>query len=283
MERVRFTSTGTEAATLAARIARRATGRRGLVLFEDGYHGTAIPFADGGDPAVRRVPYNDLDRLEATLDGDVAALFAEPFLGSGGVIPAAKGFLAAAARLAHAAGALFVLDEVQSLRNAFAGVHGALRLDVDLVLAGKFLGGGLPVGVVGGRAQYMELTVRDVVHSGTFNGNAVTVAAGFTSLAHLDEHAIDLLNARARRLAAAIERAGAGAGFPVRVRRAGSIMNVEPPAAGDLAALHLALLLEGVYAAPRGMLNLSTAVGDEQLDAIAASYGRAFERIGAGV
>lgn len=267
VERVRFTNSGTEAAILAARIARRATGRDRILLFEGAYHGTGPEFlGERGD--VVRVPYGEI-----ALDESIAAVFVEPFLGSGGVVEAGEDFLHELQAEARRTGALFVLDEVQSLRNAYRGVHGELGLEPDLVLVGKIIGGGIAVGAVGGRRDVMELTAADrhdaLLHAGTFNGNPLAAAAGVACLTALDERAIADLNRRATELAARI---------PISVRRSGSIMHVDAP---DPAALHLALLLEGVFAAPRGMLNLSTAMTDDDCEAVAEAYGRAIARTAA--
>ena len=175
--------------------------------------------------------------LSPAIDSSVAAVFAEPFLGSGGVIPAAPGFLHAVEERAHAVGSLFVLDEVQSLRNAFGGMHSELGLDPDLIVMGKVIGGGFPVGAVGGKASLLNLTsARDcgvLSHAGTFNGNVVTMSAGAASLRALDVEAITTLNAQALSLAGKIEAAGRLVGIPVSVTRSGSIMHVhlvaEPP------------------------------------------------------
>jgi glutamate-1-semialdehyde 2,1-aminomutase len=296
---VRFTNSGTEAAILALRIARRATGRRRMVMFADGYHGTAPEFADP-DPESVKVPYNDLEGLAAVVDDSTAAVFAEPFLGSGGVIPPDDGFLAAAQHIAQSKGAIFVLDEVQSLRNAFRGAHGELGLNPDLVLMGKIIGGGFAVGAVGGRAELLGLTAGDrpdgIRHSGTFNGNPVVMAAGVASLTALTRPAISQLLNRAELLQSDLEAASLAAGVPATIRRAGSILQVhliaEPTAAAqtaaptnqvapfffsdDLAMLHLALLVHGIYAAPRGMLNLSTVMSDLDMQAVVEGYGQAF-------
>ena len=288
VELARFTNSGTEASVLALRIARRATGRRGLLMFEDGYHGTAPEFVDGG-PDTRRVPFNDAAALWEALDESVAAVFVEPFLGSGGVIPAADGFLSEVQAATRSVGALFVLDEVQSLRSHISGVHGALGLEPDLVTMGKIVGGGFPVGAVGGRRALMELTAAGrpgaLAHAGTFNGNPVTTAAGLASLRLLDADAIERLNACAGALEARIAAAAKDTGIAAWVSRHGSILHVHLddglPGAQASAALHLALLLQGVYAAPRGMLNLSTVLSDAQLRRIAEGYAAAFTRLAA--
>lgn len=291
---VRFTNSGTEAAMLALRVVRRATGRRRIVVFRGAYHGSAPDFLEGSAETVH-VCFNDMEGLNRVLDATVAAVFVEPFLGSAGVIPAADGFLAEVEQSARAVGALLVLDEVQSLRNAVDGVHGSCALRPDLLLLGKVIGGGLPVGALAGREEVMEVTAADnpsgIAHSGTFNGNVLTVVAGHVALRHLDAEAIAGLNSGAEALAVRIERAGAEVGLPVAVTRAGSIMHVHllehaPTNAGEASqapaeltgTLHLALLGEGVYAAPRGMLNLSTALSADHLEAVGTAYERALAR-----
>jgi glutamate-1-semialdehyde 2,1-aminomutase len=285
VRRVRFTNSGTEAALLAARIASRATGRRRLLMFDGAYHGSATLFLPGS-PDVVRAPWNDLAAVEALLGPghDVAAVFAEPFLGAGGVRPAEPGFLAAAAGLAAERGALFVLDEVQGLRNGLGGEQGRLGLSPDLTLLGKIIGGGFPIGAVGGRADLLELTVAamtagNVTHAGTFNGHLAAMAAGLMTLRYLDGAAISRLNEAAAALSAGIVAGATAAGVAAEVTRAGSIMNVHLREPAQLADLHIALLLNGVYTTPRGMINLSTALSPGDLDDIAAAYAAAFTQV----
>jgi glutamate-1-semialdehyde 2,1-aminomutase len=219
----------------------------------------------------------------------VAAVFLEPFLGSAGVIPGGEAFLKAAEKATHRAGALFVLDEIQGLRTAYAGTHGSLGLRPDLVLLGKIIGGGVPIGAVGGRADVMGAVragaSRRVAHSGTFNGNVMAMAAGRVALGLLDADAIELMNGRAERVATAIQSAALSNELPVSVTHVGSILHVhflaEAPSTAAAArqgsealtqALHLNLLTEGVYAAPRGMLNLSTVLTDVDVEKIIQAY-----------
>jgi glutamate-1-semialdehyde 2,1-aminomutase len=286
VQRVRFTNSGTEAALLAARIASRATGRRRLLMFDGAYHGSATLFLPGS-PDVARAPWNDLAAVTALLgqpEHDIAAVFAEPFLGAGGVRPAEPGFLAAVAGLAREHGVLFVLDEVQGLRNGLGGEQGRLGLTPDLTLLGKIIGGGFPIGAVGGRADLLDLTVAamtpgNVTHAGTFNGHLAAAAAGMMTLRYLDEAAITRLNEAAAELALSILDGATEAGVAAEVTRAGSIMNVHLGDPGQLADLHIALLLDGVYATPRGMINLSTALSPGDLDDIAAAYAAAFTQV----
>jgi glutamate-1-semialdehyde 2,1-aminomutase len=289
VQRVRFTNSGTEASMLAARLARRATGRTKLLLFDGAYHGSA-PLAD-----FVTVPYNDVDAVQEALTEDIAAVFAEPFLGAGGVIPGRPDFLRATADLARARGALFVLDEVQSLRNAVGGEQSRLGLQPDLTVLGKLIGGGMPIGALGGSEELLRLTAATtdghLTHSGTFNGHLAAVAAGAVTLRHLDAPAIDHLDQAAGHLADAITAAAADAGIPATVTRAGSILNVHftpiapvnaeqtRTAATLPRALHLALLLDGIYTTRRGMINLSTAMGADDLDRAAQAYATAFQRL----
>jgi glutamate-1-semialdehyde 2,1-aminomutase len=161
------------------------------------------------------------------------------------------------------------------------GEQGRLGLTPDLTLLGKIIGGGFPIGAVGGRADLLELTVASltpgyVTHAGTFNGHPAAAVAGAMTLRHLDESAIARLNSDAAVLADRILAGAASAGIPAEVTRAGSIMNVHLAEAGQLADLHLALLLNGVYTTPRGMINLSTALSPADLDDIAGAYATAF-------
>ena len=173
------------------------------------------------------------------------------------------------AALARDRDVLFVLDEVQGLRHGFGGEQGRLGLTPDLTLLGKIIGGGFPIGAVGGRADLLELTVAAmtpgyVTHAGTFNGHLAAAVAGAMTLRHLDAAAISRLNDATAALADRILAGAAAAGVPAEVTRAGSIMNVhlnEPSASGQLADLHLALLLHGVYTTPRGPAATSQAPG----------------------
>lgn len=294
-ELTRFTNSGSEAATLAVRIARRATGRRKLVMFEGGYHGTGIPFADPDDEVVR-VPYNDVSSAAEAIGTGIAAVLAEPFLGAGGVIPANPGFLTSVQELCKKAGALFVLDEVQSLRNRMGGAQAADGLLPDLTLVGKVIGGGLPIGAVAGRRDLLALTdarrTQALSHSGTMNGHLAAMVAGAVSLELLTADAITTLVTRASSLAAAIHSAGAAAGLPVTVTSAGSILNVHfsaraPRDYREVAAidtpllrdLYLGLLNRGVYTTPRGMINLSTVMTERELATVADAYAQVFAEV----
>lgn len=294
-ELVRFTNSGSEASALALRIARRFTGRTELVIASGGYHGAVLPFSDPElAPAVRITPFNDTDALAEAVTERTAAVFLEPFQGAGGVIVGQRDYLNQAQQIAAEHGALFVLDEVQSLRNSLGGTQSELGLHPDLTLLGKVIGGGFPIGVVCGRAELLEtmspLDPHPLSHAGTFNGHVTAAVAGSVTLDYLDRDAITTLNRRAEKLQRTIERAGMNAGVPTSVTRAGSILNVyngRTPATSTEAmqqplfhaALHLALMVEGVFTSTRGMINLSTRITDDLIDEVGRRYQAAFDRL----
>src|SRR5215211_9339024 len=174
VEKVRFANSGTEAVMMAVRAARAFTGREKIVKAEGGYDGMweQVPIAlpDDSDPylaampegvrkLVRMVDFNDVGQLEAAMEeeGDrVAAILMEPVTGTG-VFEGTAGYFAAARRLADEHGALLICDEVITLRLAFGGFQEVLGVRPDLTTMGKIIGGGLPVGAFGGRADVMEL------------------------------------------------------------------------------------------------------------------------------
>jgi glutamate-1-semialdehyde 2,1-aminomutase len=303
VERVRFVNSGTEAAMTAVRVARAFTGRPVVIKVTGGYHGSYpdldITLRPGFTPAgvpestpTRTVPYNDPDALEAVLGqaaGECACVIMEPVLGAAGVVPGDRDYLVFAAEAARAAGALFVLDEVISYRLSPGGAQALHGLRPDLTVFGKIIGGGFPVGAVGGRADAMEVFAPGASpgfgHSGTFNGNPVTVAAGLKTLELLDAAAYEKLEQLGGTLAAGLRAAIAETGAAAHVTHIGSLLNVhftpEAPvdaegAAGadpdSAAAFHLGLLNRGVFIAPRGLFALSTVTEEADVrDAVAAA------------
>lgn len=297
VEMVRFTNSGTEAGMHAVRCARAATGRPLVVKARNGYHGSwdGLPSSEsetvGIPPATLEqilwVDYNsvaDLERVMGEHGSRVAAIVLEPVLGCA-VIPGSPAFLEAAARLARESGALLVLDEVVTMRLAHAGYQGEVGVDADLTTFGKLIGGGLPVGAFGGREDLMELydprREGAVEHHGTFNGNGLAMAAGARSLDLLSAEEIERINGLGAWLANALRASIADAGLTAQVTEAGSLVQVHfvdaPPASGadirpgaqELARFHRAALGCGVYIAPRGELNVTTAM-DEAVVADAA-------------
>jgi glutamate-1-semialdehyde 2,1-aminomutase len=302
VERVRFTNSGSEANVLAIRAARAFTGRDLVVKAHGGYHGmweqlppsfpgAGIPEAVG-ELAIE-VDYNDTEALEAAMTArghEIAALIFEPVMTAGGVIAADREFLATARRLADEAGALLVLDEIVTLRLAHGAWQSQLGVRPDLTTFAKIIGGGLPIGAVGGRADVLAVfdPRRDehISHSGTFNGNSMSLAAGRVSLELLTPEEIERINALGARLAGGVR----GLLPDAVVTSVGSLVQihlgaVEPircardarTSGPGLAALHHAALREGVFFAPRGLLNTSTAMDEAVVDKVLARLERAVE------
>jgi glutamate-1-semialdehyde 2,1-aminomutase len=210
LERLRFVSSGTEAVMSAVRVARGCTHRTKVVKFAGGYHGhsdgllaragsgvathslpdsAGVPFAIVRETLVGR--YNDPDRLAELFERhgpSIAAVVIEPVAGNMGVVPPRPGFLKAVSRLAHRHGALVIADEViTGFRLRRGTVHESLGLTADLVTLGKVVGGGLPVGVYGGRREVMETVapLGPVYQAGTLSGHPLAMAAGKAMLDRL--------------------------------------------------------------------------------------------------
>ena len=207
VEMVRFVNSGTEATVSAVRLARGFTGRDKLIVMQGGYHGAndttlvegdldgVEPGSPGIPPGVVEhtipIPFNDVEAAEAAFGAhgdDIAAVLTEPVLGNTGIVEPDKGYHEALLRLCDDHGSLLVFDEViTGFRvGGLGGAQDHLGVTPDLTTFGKVVGGGFPVGAVGGRAEIMEtLTpVGDVFQSGTFSGHPVTMAAGLATLEH---------------------------------------------------------------------------------------------------
>jgi glutamate-1-semialdehyde 2,1-aminomutase len=307
VDHVRFTNSGSEAVLMAVRVARAYTGRVEIVKAVGGYHGSweQVPMTFGGadvpefvHEVVHMVPFNDLEALEHVMSerGErIAALLFEPVLGEG-VIPGDPAFFAGARRLADRYGALLITDEVVTFRLAWGGYQSVLGVEPDLTTFGKIIGGGLPVGAVGGRENVMRRFAPDhapfVTHSGTFNGNPLTMAGGIASLDLLTDSEIDRINGLGSALAAELHRLLNAQGLTGPVTVCGSLIHLHLEAAEEirtfedvnlaseqLARLHLASLDEGVYYAPRGVLNVSTALDEDAFGQAVASFERAAARV----
>lgn len=302
VEHVRFTNSGSEAVMLAIRAARAFTGRSELVKAHGGYHGfweqLPMTFGSPGIPdevagLVHEVDYNDVAGLETVMaeHGErVAALIFEPVMTAGGVIEGTAEFLSAGRRLADEKGALLVLDEIVTLRLDRCGYQAVVGVEPDLTTLGKVIGGGLPVGAVGGRADVLAVfdprRAGHIVHSGTFNGNVMTLAAGKASLDLLTASEIARISALgdrlARRLAETIPDAVVtSSGSLVHFDTGPAIRRYKDTNLGSekLARFHHAALEEGVFLASRGLLNLSTAMDDAVVDDVGDRLARAAARL----
>ncbi|MGW9587757.1 glutamate-1-semialdehyde 2,1-aminomutase [Microbacterium sp. NPDC055455] len=254
VERVRLVSTGTEATMTAIRLARGATDRDLVVKFAGHYHGhsdglladagsgvatLALPGSAGVPAAIAAqtlvIPYNDLDAVREVFDArgdDIAAVIVEAAPANMGIVPPAHGFNAALADIAHAHGALLILDEVLTgFRVGPAGWYGIdpVPFSPDLITFGKVVGGGLPLAALGGPAALMELLapLGPVYQAGTLSGNPLAVAAGRTTLDHLDAAAYTRIDAAAATIAEAAASALSDAGVTHVVQRAGSLFSIQ--------------------------------------------------------
>jgi glutamate-1-semialdehyde 2,1-aminomutase len=249
MERVRFVSSGTEATMSAIRLARAFTGRDRIIKFEGCYHGHADAFlvkaGSGamtlGIPTSPGVPapvaadtllarYNDLasvDALLAAQSASVAAIIIEPIAGNIGVVPPSNGFLAGLRDRCHDHGSLLVFDEVISgFRAAAGGAQALFGIRPDLTCLGKIIGGGLPVGAYGGRADIMNKVAPagPMYQAGTLSGNPVAMTAGLWALKNLGPALYRNLAARGAMLAAGLADAAREARVPLQVNAFGSLL-----------------------------------------------------------
>lgn len=291
VDQVRFTNSGTEAGNLALLIARAVTGRYGVLMARFGYHGGLQEFEVGsfnlGGPHTYMATYGDAASFEAVLQqhsDKIAAIFVEGVLGAGGMCPAPAVFFVELKQIAKKYSVLLVIDEVISFRLGFGGQQGNLGVTADLTMMGKLIGGGFPVGAVGGTNEVMSVfdpAALQVWHSGTFNGNPVTMAAGNISVRELTTERIDVMNGLGTILVDGMKSAAGKYGLPFSVNHSGSLLNVffSNHSPDDISAredhrlitkFHLACLNHGIMIAGRGMFVLSTVMDRKLVDEVLA-------------
>ena len=300
---VRFTNSGSEATELAVQVARKFTKKRWIIKAEGGYHGTN-EIARAGSPGnqvtsesldnlgVKLVPFNDLEALEKVLkdvSDNCAAVMLEPVMGAAGTILPLESYLQGVESLCKDYNVLFILDEVQMFRLSYGGAQEIWRLNPDLTAFGKIIGGGIPIGAVGGAEHVMSVlnpgNPESLHGSGTFNGNPLSMIMGKYCLDTLTPEAIQAINDRAKYIALTIEKIINRLSLPAQVTLIGSVFNVHwttsqltnyrmaQTANTSLKQLfHLAMLLNGVYIAPRGMFNVSTALTKENADFVVKAF-----------
>jgi glutamate-1-semialdehyde 2,1-aminomutase len=252
-EQVRFMNSGTEATSTAVRLARGFTGRDRVVIFHGNFHGATDALLAAGGSGVATlglpgtagvpagavaetmvVPYNEVPQL----DESVACVIVEPVAANMGVVAPVDGFLQGLRHECDRVGAVLIFDEViTGFRLGVGGAQAEYGVSPDLTTFGKVIGGGLPIGAVGGRRQIMETLspLGPVFHAGTLSGNPIATAAGLAALDLLDTGVYDLLADRARRLAISIADACASAGFPASFPVVGTLTGM---VCGDVGAAH---------------------------------------------
>jgi len=322
IEKLRFVSSGTEATMSAIRLARAATDRKIIIKFEGCYHGHAdgllvkagsgvatfgIPGSAGVPEEIAHLtlalPFNDLVAVEtafAAHPGQIAAVILEPVVGNAGCIPPAEGYLAGLRALTAGEGALLIVDEVMTgFRVALGGAIELYGMDADLVTLGKIVGGGLPVGVFGGKRRFMDLLapVGPVYQAGTLSGNPLAMAAGIATIGYLQEHAAEVypkLERMSKAVADGVAAEAAKAGVPLTTNRVGAmwtwfftpdpVTNYGDAAASDTAAFgrfHHAMLEQGVWLPPSQFeaVFLGTAHGDAEARATIEAARAAFRAV----
>ncbi|GAB2917201.1 aspartate aminotransferase family protein [Streptomyces sundarbansensis] len=326
LERLRYCNSGTEATMWAVRAARAYTGRDLIIKVDGGYHGThewgqvsaffsplrTVEARLEGLPGLKLAPgvtrasaadvvvvaFNDAAAVATVLErlaGQVAAVVVEPVLGVGGGIPSAPGYLSELRRLTTEADVLLILDECATLRlGPWQVKHGVTP---DLTTHSKIIGGGLPLGVFGGRADIMSqfdpAGPRPTYHASAFGGNSLSLAAGSAALDHFGKAEIDHLDRLGESLRRGVDAAAASVGVAARSVGEGGLSYVHfgstvPREAAETAQLregraelrallHLSLLRAGFLTSPHGLLCQHVLTAPEQVDALVEAYGNALD------
>ncbi|TAM96793.1 MAG: aminotransferase class III-fold pyridoxal phosphate-dependent enzyme [Rhizobiaceae bacterium] len=297
VERIRFTNSGTEANLMALVTARVFTKRSRIMTFRGGYHGGVLLYKSGDAPQNVPFPvvlgtYNDAEQSVAAIEReahDLAAVIVEPLQGSAGCIPASREFLSAIRDACERHGILLIFDEVMTSRLAPGGLQGVLGIAPDLTTFGKYVGGGASFGAFGGREDIMalyDLRHPDALsHAGTFNNNAITMAAAVAASTVLTNERLEQLNARGDLFRTRLNGIAQAKALPVQLTGQGSMLNIhfcegDIRSVADLAKedgnakplFHLEMMERGQYVARRGMINLSLPMAESELDGFASAF-----------
>ncbi len=329
IESIRFANSGTEAVMLAVKLARAFTGRSRIAKFEGFYHGyydyvqfsfastsenwgaadtpRTVPssggLADSAGAEVLTLPFNDREAVESLLDqhgSSLAAVLCDPLCNRAGYPRPADGFLDYLREVTRAYGILLIFDEIVSFRLGYCGGQGIYGGDPDLTALGKIIGGGLPIGATGGRADVMALLDPTqhppaIISGGTFSGNPLTMAAGLAAMEQLTPAVLEQLNAVGEELRSRSNAVFKVAGVRAQLSGAGSlyrIMCTDQPidnyrasiqtaeAIAWIAELYRQLLDRGVIIYHQGSIALSTPMGTPEVDAFMGALEQSVERMG---
>jgi glutamate-1-semialdehyde 2,1-aminomutase len=300
IKQVRFCNSGSEACLFAAQLARHVTKRSSLVVFNGCYHGGFMAYGPVDAPLSVRFPlhkatYNDIEGTRSILRNnahDVAAVFVEPMMGSAGCIPARPEFLRMLREETSTHGSLLVFDEVLTSRLHPGGLQGLHGIRPDLTTLGKFWGGGFPFGAFGG--SYAAMGCLDsripgaLLQSGTFNNNIVTMTAGLigardlytpdvcTQLNAMGDRLRHSLNELGKAHRVDLQSTGVGASQTIHWHRKPILdpRDVEPPYAATRRLFHLEMLSQGIYVAPRGAVNLSIPISEQDVTGLLGAVDR---------
>ena len=321
VEKVRMVNSGTEATMAAIRVARGYTGRDKMIKFEGCYHGHGDSFliaAGSGamtmgipdSPGVTKAtaadtltaPYNDLAAVERLFDSNtnqVAAVILEPVVGNMGCVLPEPGFLAGVRDLCTKHGAVLIFDEVMTgFRLAKGGAQERFGITPDLTTMGKIIGGGMPVGAYGGRAEIMDMVAPagPIYQAGTLSGNPIAMSAGLAMLHHLNDHpeVYTRLDELGNKLAAGFRDGFAQAGLSYTVNQIGSmftpfmtgrtVSNFTDAKTCDIPLFGRyfhAMLERGVYLAPSQFESLfvSVALTDELADQVIRAHAESLAEV----
>ncbi len=319
IEIVRMVSSGTEATMSALRLARGYTGRNKIMKFEGCYHGhgdsllikagsgvatLGLPDSPGVPEGIAKntitVPYNDLESVRYAFEqygDDIAGIIVEPVAGNMGVVPPRPGFLQGLRDITNEYGSLLIFDEVMTgFRVGYNCAQGYFGITPDITCLGKVIGGGLPVGAYGGKAEIMEKIAPSgpIYQAGTLSGNPLAMTAGYETLSQLTPESYDDFIRKADELEAGLRPAANKYNIPHTINRAGSMIgifftnedvyNYEQAKTSDLelfSKYYREMAYEGVFLPPSQFegLFLSTAHTDDDIAATIAAAERAFEKI----
>ena len=304
-DRVRFLNSGTESTLFVLRTARAFTKKDKILKLSGGFHGThdcvaastkknvitaGIP--KGMTQDMLEVPFNNFVALEKAVKenaSQLAAVIMEPFLGAGGVVLPAPGYLEHARQVTRDHGVLLIFDT--------GGCQKLFGVTPDLTTVGKVVGGGLPIGVFGGREEIMNIychehTATPLYHSGTFNGYETVMQAGYAALSKYDQPAVAALNSLGDHFQAGLEEIFRVNGLNIQSNQIGSLLNIhfvnEEATTPEIvqkseeqlhALMHLSLLNKGFFTIPRGLFILSTVMTRTEIDRLVAAIDESLKEL----